>query len=365
MVQSGVHPDEEIRLPGRPGFGDAIAGKKAVTGMKKQADAKKVLITGGLGFIGSSIARRCVSEGRQVTLVDACLEPYGWNLFNIRDISEKVRFVRGDVRDPDLMDALVSGSDVVFHMAAQVGREISMENPRLDAEINCIGTLNVLEAARKSLKPPVVVFAGSRGQTGEPDVLPVDESHPDRPTDIYGINKLAAEKYLFLYQQVYGIPVVSLRLNNVYGPRCQMHAGFYGILNWFMANAMTGKPVTVYGQGLQTRDYVYIDDVVEAFFLAAFNEKAFGQMFYVGSGVETVFLDMARQVVRAVGKGQIVHVPFPEQREKIDIKRFVVNTVKFRTATGWQARTGLEEGVARTAGYYRQWLEHYLNRGKT
>jgi UDP-glucose 4-epimerase len=333
--------------------------------MSAKVQGNRVLITGGLGFIGSSIARRCVSEGRQVTLVDACLEPYGWNFFNIRDISDQVRFVEGDIRNPDLMGSLVAEADVVFHMAAQVGREISMENPKLDAEINCIGTLNVLEAARKSGVPPVIVFAGSRGQTGEPEVLPVDESHPDRPTDVYGINKLAAEKYLFLYHQVYGIPVVSLRLNNVYGPRCQMHAGFYGILNWFMANAMTGKPVTVYGQGLQTRDYVYIEDVVEAFHLAAFNEKAVGQMFYVGSGVETVFLNMAREVVRAVGRGQIVHVPFPEQREKIDIKRFVVNTSKFRAATGWQARTNLEEGIARTADYYRKCLEHYLNRGKT
>lgn len=323
---------------------------------------KNVLITGGLGFIGSSIAHRLTSLGARVTLLDACLHPYGWNLANIREIEKQVRFIEGDVRDRSLIGSLVRESDFVFHMAAQVGREISMEQPALDTEVNCTGTLNVLETARAMQIPPKILFAGSRGQAGEPQYLPVDEKHPDHPTDIYGINKLAAEQYCMLYHHVYGLPVTSLRLNNVYGPRCQMHAGFYGILNWFMSNVMQDKPITVYGDGAQTRDYVYIDDVVDAFVRAASVSAMDGQVYYVGSGVETVFIDMVREIVRAVGKGEITHVPFPESREKIDIKRFVVTTRKLGQACGWKARTGLRTGIEKTALYYESRLNDYIQR---
>ena len=321
---------------------------------------KSILITGGIGFIGSSIAHRCVDLGAKVTLLDACLEPYGWNFANIREIDNQVRFVKGDVRDEKEIDKLVPEAEIVFHMAAQVGREISMEDPKLDADINCMGILNILETARQMDSPPKIIYAGSRGQVGEPVYLPVDEKHLDHPTDIYGINKLAAEKYLLLYHKVYGIPVVSLRLNNVYGPRCQMHAGFYGILNWFMSNAMQGRPITVYGEGSQTRDYVYIDDVVDAFVRSAITDAAVGEICYVGSGKETVFLDMVKEIVRAVGKGEIVHVPFPESREKIDIKRFVVNIEKIQTLLGWRPTVDLSEGVARTYSFYKERLSQYL-----
>jgi UDP-glucose 4-epimerase len=323
---------------------------------------KEVLITGGLGFIGSSIAHRCVRLGAGVTVMDACLEPYGWNEFNISGIEKEITLIKGDVRNAALMKRLVSGKHIVFHMAAQVGREISMENPSLDAEINCLGTLNCLEAARHQDEKPKIVFAGSRGQTGEPVTLPVTEDHPDHPTDIYGINKLAAEKYCFLYGKVYDIPVTSLRLNNVYGPRCQMHANFYGILNWFMSLAMKGEPIPVYGEGLQTRDYIYIDDIVDAFIRASLADATNGCMYYVGSGKETVFLDMVKEVIRAVGKGEIRFVPFPESREKIDIKRFVVSTEKLYTAVEWKAARSLREGVDATFRYYEQHIERYLDR---
>ncbi|MBN2104176.1 SDR family NAD(P)-dependent oxidoreductase [bacterium] len=323
---------------------------------------KNVLITGGLGFIGSSIAREVVALGGNVTLLDACLEPYGWNQANIQEIQNRVRFIKGDIRDQQLMDRLTRESDYVFHMAAQVGREISMEQPVLDTDVNCIGTLHLLETARSMQKPPKIIFAGSRGQVGEPQYLPVDEDHPDHPTDIYGINKLAAEKYCLLYNHVYDLPVTSLRLNNVYGPRCQMHAGFYGILNWFMSNTMQDKPITVYGKGTQTRDYIYIDDVVQAFIQTAVIPETNGQMYYVGSGKETVFIDMVREIIRVVGKGKIEYVPFPESREKIDIKRFVVSTKKLEQSTGWKAQTDLLTGIERTFSYYQSFLNDYIHR---
>lgn len=321
---------------------------------------KKILITGGLGFIGSSIAVKCVENGADVTIFDACLEPYGWNFANIETIKEKIFFIKADVRDKKQIRKAVQGKDILFHMAAQVGREISMENPELDTEVNCIGTLNVLESVRKLSTLPKIIFAGSRGQVGEPVYLPVDEKHPDNPTDIYGINKLAAEKYIMLYHTVYDLPVVSLRLNNVYGPRCQMHAGFYGILNWFMSNVMQGKPITVYGEGLQTRDYVYIDDVVDAFIKVSLAEKTNGEMFYVGSGVETVFIDMVKEIVKTAGKGEIKHIPFPESREKIDIKKFVVSIDKIAGFTEWEPRVNLQDGIEMTYKYYRKNINKYL-----
>ncbi len=323
-------------------------------------ERKKVLITGGLGFIGSSIALRCRELGAEVTILDACLEPYGWNFANIEDITDEVDFIKADIRDQEQVEKLTADKDLIFHMAAQVGREISMEEPRKDTAINCFGTLNLLESIRNMSHPPKVIYAGSRGQVGEPRYLPVDEKHPDNPTDIYGINKLAAEKYIMLYHWVYDIPAVSLRLNNVYGPRCQMHAGFYGILNWFMSNCMQDKPITVYGKGTQTRDYVYIDDTVDAFIRVSLSDKTNGEIFYVGSGVETVFIDMVNEIIRTVGKGEIKHIPFPESREKIDINKFVVTYEKLKKFVEWEPTTDLREGIGKTYAFYKNNLHEYL-----
>ncbi len=321
---------------------------------------KRVLITGGLGFIGSNLAHKLVSYGAKVTLLDARLDPYGWNAANIKGIEAEIKVIHADVRDQNAMFDHVNNQDIVFHLAAQVGREISMENPELDTGINCYGTLNVCKACAKY--GAKVVYAGSRGQIGEPVYLPVDEKHPTRPTDIYGINKLAAEKYLLLYSHVYGFEAVSLRLNNVYGPRCQMHHGFYGILNWFIGNAMQENPITVYGDGRQTRDYVYIDDVVDAFIRVALSDETSQQIFFVGSGIETVFLDMVKTVIKAVGKGSYVHVPFPRERESIDIKKFVVSCEKLNRYTGWQAKTDLQTGVEKTVDFYRQNYSDYIKK---
>lgn len=323
---------------------------------------KDVLVTGGLGFIGSNLAHRLVNEGAKVTVYDACLDPYGWNWANVEDIKDDINVVVADIRDEALLKQHVLGKDIIFHLAAQVGREVSMADPELDTDINCNGTIKLCKILAEQQNGTKVVYAGSRGQIGEPIYLPVDEGHPTQPTDVYGINKLAAEKYLLLYGHIYNFPVVSLRLNNVYGPRCQMEHGYYGILNWFIQNAMTGKDITVYGDGLQTRDYVYIDDVVDAFVRASISDEADNDIFFIGSGVESYFLDMVKQVVKAVGKGNYVHIPFPPERESIDIRKFVVTYEKFNQATGWQPQVDLATGVQRTADFYRDRLDVYLNK---
>ncbi len=323
---------------------------------------KRALITGGLGFIGSNLAHRLVREGARVTIYDACLEPYGWNWENVAGIRDDVDIVVADIRDEAKLKEYVTGQDIIFHLAAQVGREVSMADPELDTDINCNGTIKLCKIMAELGSKAKIVYAGSRGQIGEPIYLPVDEGHPTQPTDVYGINKLAAEKYLLLYGHIYNFPVTSLRLNNVYGPRCQMEHGYYGILNWFIQNAMTGKDITVYGDGLQTRDYVYIDDVVDAFVRASICENTDSDIFFIGSGVESLFIDMVKEVIRAVGKGGYVHVPFPPERESIDIRKFVVTYEKFNQASGWKPRVGLRQGVEKTVDFYRDRLDKYLTK---
>ncbi len=321
---------------------------------------KKVLITGGLGFIGSNMAHQLVQLGSRVTLFDACLTPYGWNMANIAEIANDVEFVKADIRDYDSLERQVARHEIIFHLAAQVGREISMSDPYLDTDINCTGTLNLCRAIEKRNRDVKVVYAGSRGQIGEPVYLPVDENHPTLPTDVYGINKLAAEKYLLLYAKVYGFRAVSLRLNNVFGPRCQMRHCFYGILNWFIRNAMENKPITVYGDGLQTRDYVYVEDVVRAFLAAAVAPACDGNLYMIGSGVETRFLDMVQAVIKAVGQGHYIHVPFPPERESIDIRKFAITYRRMAQDAGWQPQVGLHEGVEKTVQFYRQRQSEYF-----
>ena len=327
-----------------------------------QLQGRKALITGGLGFIGSNLAHRLVAEGAEVTIYDACLDPYGWNWENVEGIRDNIEIVVADIRDEAKLKEHVAGKDIVFHLAAQVGREVSMADPELDTDINCNGTIKLCKIMAELESKAKIIYAGSRGQIGEPIYLPVDESHPTQPTDVYGINKLAAEKYLLLYGHIYGFPVTSLRLNNVYGPRCQMEHGYYGILNWFIQNAMTGKDITVYGDGQQTRDYVYIDDVVDGFVRASISKSTNNDIFFIGSGVESLFIDMVKEVVRSVGRGKYVHIPFPPERESIDIRKFVVTFEKFNKATGWSPQTGLRDGVQKTADFYVDRLEKYMTK---
>jgi len=325
-------------------------------------NGKSTLITGGLGFIGSNLAHKLVSLGADVVLLDGMVEPYGWNLFNIQDINNDVQLIKIDVRDKDLLQKIITDFefDYIFHLAAQVGREISMEDPYKDLEINCKGTLNILEACRKCEKSPKIIFSGTRGQIGEPEYIPVDGKHPTNPTDVYGINKLAAEKYLLVYHKAYGIPVVSLRLNNVYGPRCQTRYNYYGILNWFIRLALEGKTIPVYGDGQQTRDYIYIEDVVDAFCLASQNHKTIGKTYFVGSGKETIFLKMVEEVIAAVGKGDYAHIPFPQERERIDIRRFVIDYSELKNDTGWHPTISLKKGIKKTVEFYKANIEKYI-----
>ena len=323
-------------------------------------DGQEVLVIGGLGFMGSNLAHQLVSLGAKVAIYDACLDPYGWNFASIKEIKDEVEVIVKDIRDFEALKTQVKRKDLIFSYAAQVSHIHSMRDPNLDIQVNCQGNMNILEACRQVNPEVKIVYAGTRSQVGEAEYLPVDEKHPTNPPDIYSINKLAAEKYYLLYTKVYGIPSVSFRVGNTYGPRQQVKHGDYGVLNYFMRRAMLDEPLTIYGSGEQIREYNYIDDVNDAFLLAAQSDEANGQFFGIGSGEPITFIDMTKMVIKTVGKGELVHVPFPEDRKAIDIEGFYVTSQKLNGVLGWHPVTSLEEGLHKTFAFYQERLNEYI-----
>jgi nucleoside-diphosphate-sugar epimerase len=322
-------------------------------------DGIKVLITGGLGFIGSNLAQTLEKLGADVNLYDALLEGYGANWANIEEIRNKVNVVVGDVRDYDKLKSLVAEADIIFHCASQVSRLLSMSNPKLDIEINCIGTINVLEAARNSENNDVrVIYTGSRASAGFAKILPVDEKTQVDPADIYGVNKLASEMYLRVYHNTYGLKTITLRLNNCYGPRAQMKTPTYGIANWFIRMALEDKTLTVYHPGTMLRDYVYIDDVVKALILVSQRNEAVGEMFYVGSGKPISIMDLANEIVSIAGSGKIKMVSSPREWSSIEIGDFYSSYGKIEKL-GWKPETSIETGLRKTIDFYRDRLHIY------
>jgi UDP-glucose 4-epimerase len=319
----------------------------------------KILITGGAGFIGSTLAETLVSKGADVTIVDAMIAPYGANPYNLASIKKKITFVKGDVRSKRLMRKLVKDKQYVFHLAGQTGRVISMDNPWFDTDINIDGTLTVLDAMKKTKSKGKIIFASSRGVIGEPLYLPVDEKHPLRPKDVYGANKLVAEHYCFLYAQEYGLQATVLRFNNIYGPKCQIRSNHYGTINLFTAYALTGKPMTVYGSGGQTRDYVYVTDVVSAL-IAAMATKANQETFFVASNTEVSLLEIVNIIKKHVKKAKHVMLPYPDYFGKLDFDRFICSYDKIHKKLGWSPKVSIEEGIKRTIMYYKKNLKYYL-----
>ncbi len=326
----------------------------------KRMAGKKALVTGGLGFIGSNIAHKLVELGADVTIYDACLDPYGWNYANVKEIKDRVKVVKADMRDFTKVCEAVKGQDYVFNCAGQVSHIDSMKDPWLDLDINCKGNLNLLEAARRHNDKATIVYCGTRAEIGRAVYTPIDEAHPTDPVDIYGINKLAGEKYHLLYADVYGMRISSLRLNNGVGERHQMKHSLYGILNWFIRLALEGKDITIYGSGNQLREYNYVEDVVDALVLAAQSRKAAGKYYFISTKEPIPFIEMARRVVTEVGKGKVVKVPWPKERKQIEVGNVVTSYQKIRKELGWVPCTGFDEALKRTVSFYRERLPEYV-----
>ena len=320
---------------------------------------RAVLVTGGLGFIGSNLCRRLADLGARVTAVDSLLPDYGGNLFNLDGYEDKVRINIADVRG-HAMEYLVQGQDVVFNLAGQVSHIDSMTDPFTDLEINCRSQLWILEALRKRNPEAKIVYAGTRQIYGRPLHLPVAEDHPLAPADVNGINKISGEFYHLVYNQVYNIRACSLRLTNTYGPRQLIRHNRQGFIGWFMRKAVLGETIEVFGDGAQRRDFDYVDDVVDAFLRAGASEASNGQVFNLGGGTPISLLDLAHDLVKLSGKSEIKVVPFPEERKKIDIGDFYSDARKIEGVLGWKSTTPFTDGLTRTIDYYLQHKDRYL-----
>lgn len=327
----------------------------------KDMDGAQVLVTGGLGFYGSNIVHRLVSLGAAVTVYDACLDPYGWNFANIREIQDRITFVKGDTRDREKLAEHVRGKEYIFDCAAQVSHVLSLKEPFLDVDINCRGVLTILEACRAVNDGATLVYPSTRGVFGKMVYSPVDENHPTDPPDIYGVNKLAAEKYYLLYHRIYGMKTTVLRSTNSYGERVTVRKEDYGLVNWWIRQALRDEQIRIYGEGLQTRDLCYIGDVAEAMIMAARSDRANGEMFVVGSGEETSIVSLIRTILELTGsRMQIEHIPWDTTRKRIEIGNFVFTCDKIRNMLGWEPRTTLRDGLGRTIAFYRERMQEYI-----
>jgi len=324
-----------------------------------QFEGKRVLVTGGLGFIGSSLARELVAGGADVLLVDSMIPEYGANVANIADIEDRVTVNIADVRDVHSLPYLVRGRDVIFNLAGQTSHLDSMADPYTDLDINCRAQLSILEACRAVNPNARVVFASTRQIYGRPDYLPVDEAHPVRPVDVNGINKTAGEWYHLLYGQIYGIPVCVLRLTNTYGPRMRVRDARQTFLGYWLRQIILGEELLVFGDGGQRRDFNYVDDAVRALLLAAVRDEAVGQVYNLGDDEVMSLLELAKLLVRLNGSGSYRVVPFPDERKAIDIGDYFSDFTKIRSELGWEPAVPLQDGLARSIEFYREHGQAY------
>ena len=321
---------------------------------------KKILITGGLGFIGSNLARRLVKCGNSVTVLDSLIPEYGGNLRNLHDVRDQVVVNLSDVRDPYSINELIKGQDYLFNLAGQTSHLDSMNDPFTDLDINAKAQLSILEACRKNNRNIRIVFASTRQIYGKPQYLPVDEKHPFNPVDVNGINKIAGEQYHLLYNQVHEIRSSVLRLTNTYGPRMRIKDARQTFLGIWIRNLIEKKPIQVFGDGKQRRDYNYVDDVVDALIIAATKNESVGNVYNLGAPDPLSLEDTANIMCQGIEGSDYQMIPFPEERKAIDVGDFTCDYSSFSSTFGWEPKIKFEEGIKRSLEYFRTELENYI-----
>jgi UDP-glucose 4-epimerase len=319
------------------------------------------MITGGLGFIGSNLARKLADLGAHVLLVDSLIPDYGGNLFNIAGIEERVQVNVADVRQASTMNYLVRDREIIFNIAGQVSHIDSMKDPHTDLEINCRSQLTLLEACRHHNPKAKVVYASTRQIYGKPQFLPVTEQHLVRPTDVNGINKAAGEYYHLVYNNVFGVRATALRLTNVYGPRQLIKHNRQGFIGWFIRLALEDKEISVFGDGSQIRDFVYVEDAVDAFLRAGACDGCNGEAFNVGGNDHISHRELVKLLVDVAGSGRYTFVEWPADKKVIDIGSFYADSTRFKRTSGWEPRVSLREGLQRTLAFYREHMRHYVD----
>lgn len=321
---------------------------------------KRVLVTGGCGFIGSSLAIRLVEMGAKVTVVDSLIPDYGGNLFNLAEIKDRIALNISDVRDIHSMRYLVQDQDYLFNLAGQVSHTDSMADPFTDLEINAHAQLSIVESCRHYNPEIRVVHTSTRQQYGRPMKLPVNETHLVHPTDVNGIHKAAGEMYFMVYHSVYGLRATSLRLTNTYGPRQLIKHNRHGFMGWFIRKALLGEEIVLFGDGSQLRDLCYVDDAVNALLMAASSDTTIGEIYNVG-GLRPISLrDIAETMIEIAGKGSFRAEPFPPDLKNIDIGDFYADYTKIQTSLGWKPEVDMREGLEKTLAYYQHNMAQYL-----
>jgi UDP-glucose 4-epimerase len=321
---------------------------------------RRVLVTGGLGFIGSNLARELVALDAQVTIVDALIPDYGGNLFNVDGIADRMRVERGDIRDAALIADTVRGQDVIFNLAGQVSHIDSMRDPHTDLDINCHAQLSLLEACRAHNPGVKIVFAGTRQVYGRPSSLPVTEDHLVKPTDVNGINKAAGEYYHLVYNNVFGLRACSLRLTNVFGPRQLLKHNRQGFIGWFIRLAIEDREIQIYGDGSQVRDLVFVDDAADAFLRAGASDDANGRVFNVGGPEPITHRALVERLIEVCGTGRYRCVEWPPDKRAIDIGSFYADSSLIARTLGWRPAVELRDGLQRTVAFYRAHLAQYV-----
>lgn len=327
--------------------------------MKKRFYKKNILVTGGLGFIGSNLVIALVREGARVTIVDNMSPQQGGNLFNIAPVVKKVHINFSDIRDFHSMSHLVQDKQYIFHLARQTDHILSLTDPFPDIDVNVRGTAVLLEACKKFNPKARLTYIGTRGQYGKAVTLPVSEDAPTNPRGIYEITNLAAEKMVQVYHDVHGIQSVMLRLTNVYGPRSQMKHDHYGVVNWFIRLALDGKTIPVYGDGLLKRDFLFIDDAVQALLATALSTHCYGEIINVGSDTPITFLELVKTIIKVSRSGLFRLTAFSPERAAQEPGDFASDISKIRKLAGWSPRTSLAKGLVKTVAYYRKNKLHY------
>lgn len=351
LSKARVAPGEGVLMST---IGDKSAPRVNDAPLAEFYKGRNALVTGGMGFIGSNLAIRLQNLGANVTIADAMIPDYGGNLFNIEPVRRKVAVNYCDIRDANAMNWLIRDKDFVFHLAGQVCHITSLTDPFPDIDMNIKGTAVLMEAVRHSAPRAKVVYTGTRGQYGPSVKLPVNEEAPTNPKGIYEISNLTAEKIIKVYNDTHGIKSVLLRITNVFGPRAQMKHSRFGVANWFVRLAIDGEVIKVFGDGKILRDFLYIEDCVEAIVLAATREEAVGEIFNVGVDKPETFLELAKTIIDVAGSGEWEFAPFSAERAAQEPGDFYSDITKIRTRLGWEPRTAMREGIRRTVEYYRK-----------
>jgi len=320
---------------------------------------KNVLITGGLGFIGSNLAIALVESGANVSLLDNLTPNQGGNLFNVYPIKNKIKINYCDIRDSLAVNQIVKDKDFIFHLARQTDHILSLKNPYVDIDVNIKGTTVLLEASRINNPGVKLIYIGTRGQYGKAVKLPVSESAATNPKGIYEVTNLAAEKIVKIYNDIHKIKSVMLRLTNVYGPRSQMKHDRYGVVNWFVRLAMDGEEIPVFGKGKLRRDFLYVDDAISAIIKCAIKEVCYGEIINVGKDHGETFLGLVKEIIRASGSGSYKFAPFTPERAGQEPGDFISDISKIRKLTGWIPKTKINEGLRKTVAFYKKNRKNY------